>query len=82
MTIEKFKKTQDFIDISYMIDHVKLISTRLDVLQQLGYTIGVNIVVNDLGVKTVTKGKKGEIRMQVTPKESHANIAKCVIIKN
>jgi hypothetical protein len=37
--IEKFKSSQDFIDISYMIDHVEDIKFRLSLLEELGYKL-------------------------------------------
>lgn len=82
MTINDFKKTQDYIDICYMIDHVPLIDTRLDVLKTLGYEVGVDVVKVDNGAKHIIIGKKGEIRMQVTNKYPNVNLANCVIVKN
>ena len=79
--IDKFKSSQDFIDISYMIDHVKDIDFRLSLLEELGYKVGTSIVKNDLGVKHIVMGKRNEIRMQVTPKFKNLNIARCVIIE-
>ena len=80
--IEKFKKSQDFIDISYMIDHVDDIDFRISLLEELGYKIGTSIVKEDLGVKHIIIGKKNEIRMQITPKFKNINIARCVIIEH
>lgn len=80
--IEKFKKSQDYIDICYMIDHVKEEETRIDVLQVLGYKIGLDIVKIDKGVKNIYVGKKNDLRMQVTPKFKNVNIAQCVIIES
>lgn len=78
--IEKFKTSQDYIDICYMIDHVKEYDVRANVLESLGYKIGFDIIKIDKGVKNIYLGKKNEIRMQVTPKFKNINIAKCVII--
>jgi hypothetical protein len=80
--IEKFKKSQDYIDICYMIDHIKEEETRIDVLQVLGYKIGLDIVKIDKGVKNIHIGKKNDLRMQVTPKFKNVNIAQCVIIES
>ena len=80
--IEKFKKSQDYIDICYMIDHIKEEETRIDVLQVLGYKIGLDIVKIDKGVKNIYIGKKNDLRMQVTPKFKNVNIAQCVIIES
>lgn len=79
--INKFKKSQDYIDISYMIDHVEDIDFRISLLQELGYRIGTSIVKDDLGVKSILLGKRNEIRMQITPKFKNINIARCVIIE-
>lgn len=79
--IDKFKHTQDYIDICYMIEHVEDDEVRLDVLQCLGYKIGIDIIQIDNGVKNIYIGKKNEIRMQVTPKFKNVNIARCVIIE-
>lgn len=79
--IERFKNSQDFIDISYMIDHVNDIEFRISLLEGLGYRVGTSIVKTDLGVKHIVLGKKNEIRMQVTPKCKNLNIARCVIIE-
>jgi hypothetical protein len=80
--IENFKKTQDYIDICYMIEHVKENEVRLDVLQVLGYKVGIDIVKEDKGVKNIYIGKRNELRMQVTPKFKHVNLAQCVIIES
>ena len=80
--IEKFKKSQDYIDICYMIEHVKDDEVRLDVLQVLGYRIGLEVTKIDKGVKHIYIGKKNELRMQVTPKFKNVNIARSVIIEN
>ena len=79
--IERFKKSQDFIDISYMIDHVKDIDFRISLIKELGYNIGTSIVKEDLGEKSVVIGKRNDIRMQITPKFKNVNIAQCVVIE-
>lgn len=79
--IDKFKNSQDFIDISYMIDHVKNIDFRISLLQDLGYVIGTSIVKSDFGEKHIMIGKRKEIRMQITPKYKNINIARCVVIE-
>ncbi len=80
--IHLFKQSQDYKDICYMIDHVKDISVRLDILEKLGYHIGNDIVKFDLGVKNIIIGKRNEIRIQVTPKYKNINIANCAILNN
>lgn len=80
--LKKFKASQDFIDICYMVDHVKEWKPRLNCLQQLGYRIGINILrEKNYDVKTITIGKRNELRMQVTPKDKK-NLAACVIIED
>ena len=72
---------RDFKDIEYFIDHVTNIDARLDVLKKLGYKIGLDIVNEKTDVvKRVLVGKKGELRIQVTPKDKRLPIAKCVIL--
>lgn len=79
--IDKFKQSQDYIDISYFIDHVDDIEFRLSLLEELGYNIGTAIVKKEFGEKHIIIGKRNEIRMQVTPKYKNINIAKCVVIE-
>lgn len=79
--IEQFKRSQDYKDICYMIDHIPYITTRLKTLEELGYDIGLSIVKNNTTEKFIEIGKKNDIRMQVTPKDKYTNIAKCIIIK-
>ena len=74
--------TRDFNDIEYFIDHVSDIDARIDVLQKLGYKIGVDIVTKETDkVKKVIIGKKGEIRIQVAPAPKGLPLAKCVILE-
>lgn len=80
--IETFKQSQDFADISYMIDHISDIDARIDVLTKLGYRIGVSIIKPHHTVKNIVVGKnKKEVRMQITPKIGNINIAKCAVIE-
>lgn len=79
--INKFKLSQDYIDICYMIDHVNDIDARVSCLECLGYRVGVDVVKIDFGVKNVYIGKKNDIRIQITPKNKNINLAKCVIIE-
>ena len=74
--------TRDFNDIEYFIDHVSDIDARIDVLEKLGYKIGVDIVTKETDkVKKVIIGKKGEIRIQVAPAPKGFPLAKCVILE-
>lgn len=76
----KFKNSQDYIDICYMIDHVRDVDVRLSVLEQLGYKVGTIITRNDSNIKDYYIDKQDNIRMQVTNKFNKVNIASCVII--
>jgi len=73
--------TRDFNDIEYFIDHVRNLDARVDVIEKLGYKIGVDIVTKDTDkVKKVVVGKRGELRIQITPAPKGLPIAKCVIL--
>ena len=59
--------SRDFNDIEYFIDHVEDVNARVDVLQKLGYKIGVDVVTAKTDIiKKVIVGRKGELRIQVT----------------
>jgi len=73
---------RDFNDIEYFIDHVYNIDARIDVLKKLGYKIGVDVVTKETDkVKKVIIGKRGELRIQITPAEKGLPIAKCIILE-
>ena len=73
--------TRDFNDIESFIDHVRNLDARVDVIEKLGYKIGVDIVTKDTDkVKKVVVGKRGELRIQITPAPKGLPIAKCVIL--
>ena len=74
--------TRDFNDIEYFIDHVYDIDARIDVLQKLGYKIGVDIITKETNiVKKVIVGKRGELRIQIAPAPKGFPLAKCVILE-
>ena len=74
--------TRDFNDIEYFIDHVSDIKARIDVIQKLGYKIGVDVVTKETDiVKKVIVGKRGELRIQIDPAEKGLPLAKCVILE-
>lgn len=79
-TINRFKKSQDYKDICYMVDHVVREDVRLSCIESLNYKVGLNILMpnNDPGIKGIILGKDGEIRMQITPKRGF--IAACAIV--
>lgn len=74
----EFMKTQDYIDISYMIDHIGDYELRVEMIEKLGYFVTSLKTEND-AVKVISKyGKK--IKMQITPKIGLFEIARFVII--
>lgn len=72
----------DFMDINWVIDHVKDLSARIDVLKKLGYKIGYNVYKNenDTFIKSITVGKKNELRIQVSRKLKGYPLVYCVIL--
>lgn len=78
--IDVFRKSQDYKDICYMIDHVPL-KERISCLRSLGYRIGFTISKNETIEKNIIFGKHGELRMQVTPKIETENLYTCVIVE-
>ena len=80
--MKKKDYTRDFNDIEYFIDHVHNIDARVDVIKKLGYKIGVDIVTKETDkVKKVIVGKRGEMRIQITPAQKGLPLAKCVILE-
>lgn len=79
--IKSFMESQDYIDICYMIDHVSNASIRNSCLEDLGYSIGLNLLSeNDKNEsKHVIIGAKGEFRVQSNVAEG--DFADCVIFK-
>lgn len=74
----KFIKTQDYIDISYMIDHIDDYELRVEMIEKLGYLV-TSLKTENNSVKVISKhGKK--IKMQITPKIGLIGIARFVII--
>jgi hypothetical protein len=74
--------TRDLKDIAYFIDHVDYINARVDVLEKMGYKIGVDVVNKETDkVGKVIVGKKGELRVQIAPAQKGLPLAKCVILE-
>ena len=74
--------TCDLKDIAYFIDHVDYINARVDVLEKMGYKIGVDVVNKETDkVGKVIVGKKGELRVQIAPAQKGLPLAKCVILE-
>lgn len=79
---EKKDWSRDLRDIGYFIDHVLNLNARIDVLEKMGYRIGVNVVTKETDkVKRVVVGKRGELRVQVVPSQIGVPLAKCVILE-
>ncbi len=76
--IDVFKKSQDYIDICYMIDHIQNTEIRVDLLKQLGYNI---VIFNNKidNVKHITITKNGNIVIQITPKIKIIGISRFII---
>lgn len=74
--------TRDLKDIAYFIDHVDYIDARVDVLEKMGYKIGVDVVTRETDkVGKVIVGKRGELRVQITPAQKGLPLAKCIILE-
>jgi len=73
--------SRDYRDIGYFVKHVRDLKLRESLLKELGYRIGLNIVTKNDKEMTVTIGKRGERRIQITPQLSKSPVAKCVIIE-
>jgi hypothetical protein len=74
--------TRDLKDIAYFIDHVDYINARVDVLEKMGYRVGVDVVNKETDkVGKVIVGKKGELRVQIAPAQKGLPLAKCVILE-
>lgn len=76
--------TTDFIDINWVIDHVKTLEQRIDVLKKLGYKIGYDIYINEEKsfIKSIKKGKKNDLRIQISNKIKNYPLIPCVILKD
>ena len=74
----------DFMDINWVIDHVKDVKPRIDILKELGYRIGYNLYVNKNknALKSMIIGKRGELRIQVSEKIHDLPFAYCVILED
>lgn len=83
MRSKKDKKfARDYRDICYFIKHVKDIKLRIDLIQSLGYRIGVNVVRKGIDdEKSIIIGKRKEYRIQITPTTKDSPIAFCAIVE-
>ena len=78
---KKDKFQRDYRDICYFVDHVKDIDLRIDLIKSLGYNIGVNIVNESSVEKSVTIGKRNELRIQIAPVLPRSQIVQCAIVE-
>lgn len=79
--MSKQSTTRDYRDICYFVDHVRDVKLRIDLIRSLGYHIGVNIV-NDKSVeKSVTIGKRKEMRIQIAPVLPRSPLVQCAIVE-
>lgn len=76
--------TTDFIDINWVIDHVKTLEQRIDVLKKLGYKIGYEVYINEEKsfIKSIKKGKKNDLRIQISNKIKNYPLIPCVILED
>ena len=79
--IEKFKKTQDYIDICYMIDHVSDDNIRTDILIELGYEVVSTTTTKHSKAKQINIGRNGEIIIQIINKIEMVDIVRNVIVR-
>ena len=81
--MSKYKKAinRDYRDICYFVDHVRDIKLRIDLIRSLGYKIGVNIVKEGDVEKTITVGKRKELRIQIAPVDKLSPLVTCAIVE-
>ena len=79
--IKLFKRSQDYIDICYMVDHVSNKEVRLSCIEELNYKLGTNMMMegNQMEPKSVIIGRNGEFRVQITKCEDL--FATCAIVE-
>lgn len=73
--------TKEINEIRYIVTHIRDLTTRIRICQELGYKIGV-IIVKDSNVQKELYSyvdKNNDIRIQITP-ILYNKIAKCIII--
>lgn len=81
--MSKTKKAinRDYRDICYFVDHVRDIKLRIDLIKSLGYKIGVNIVKEGDVEKSITVGKRKELRIQIAPVDKRSPLVTCAIVE-
>lgn len=78
LCLEKFKNTQDYLDINYMIKHVNDTQVRASVIESLGYNVVRVTQSQNLGEGYLMFDKQGNLYMQIIPKYPNCNLARCV----
>ncbi len=81
MSKKKRDTSRDYRDICYFVDHVKDIKLRVDLIKSLGYKIGVNIVKEGDIEKSITIGKRNEMRIQIAPVVKTSPLVQCAIVE-
>jgi hypothetical protein len=81
MSKKKKDTSRDYRDICYFVDHVKDIKLRVDLIKSLGYKIGVNIVKEGDIEKSITIGKRNEMRIQIAPVVKTSPLVQCAIVE-
>ena len=81
MSKNKRDTSRDYRDICYFVDHVKDIKLRVDLIKSLGYKIGVNIVKEGDIEKSITIGKRNEMRIQIAPVVKTSPLVQCAIVE-
>ena len=71
----------DYRDICYFVDHVRDGKLRVDLIKSLGYKIGVNIVKEGDIEKSITIGKRNEMRIQIAPVVKSSPLVQCAIVE-
>ena len=79
--MSKKNTTRDYRDICYFVDHVRDVKLRIDLIRSLGYHIGVNIVDDKSVEKSVTIGKRNEMRVQIAPVLPRSPLVQCAIVE-
>ena len=81
MSKRKRDTKRDYRDICYFVDHVRDIKLRVDLIKSLGYKIGVNIVKEGDTEKSITIGKRNEMRIQIAPVVKTSPLVQCAIVE-
>ena len=78
--INAFKQSYHYRDICYMVDHVPYREIMISCIEDLDYKIGLNLIrtSDKTNLKSVSIGKKGEYRVQLTKPEN--NLIICAIV--